>query len=368
MSKKDKKKRKQKKKKNSASRKFSFDNPIAKSVFSGELFKIDDTKKDILSLETDSIKPPLKKTEEVLSDIELDSVFKELAEPKLPELPKENRARLQIQSPTKIYFYWSIKNNPFKTLNRAVGKAGNYTLITKLVNQTQNTEELFPVETEGNWWFDAEADSTYRAEIGFYSPNRPFIRILFSNSVQTPRKSPSKHKDLIPRFDVSANQFAEVLDVSGYKRDAFEVAFAGDDLDSAETATQKTYFELVGKDTKQFSLGKGDELRFALLALASGYSLEDIRSEVSKGLFAELEAEKKNLRAEKVLSALQNNFDTSADELFEEEEIGSTVFGASIVHFPRRFKKRNVPKLSNMAKPDSASSPVARTIFRERAD
>src|SRR5688572_203273 len=53
----------------------------------------------------------------------------ELSLPKLPSLNKGNLARLLMQSPNRLYFYWSIGKNPFHTLNRALGQAGNYTLV-----------------------------------------------------------------------------------------------------------------------------------------------------------------------------------------------------------------------------------------------
>ncbi|HEX9960334.1 MAG TPA: hypothetical protein VGB00_05350, partial [Pyrinomonadaceae bacterium] len=68
-------------------------------------------------------------------------IFKELAEPKLPALPSENRARLQMQSPNRIFFYWSLKNNPFQTLQKMFGsRAGDFTFVAKLVNLTNQTE------------------------------------------------------------------------------------------------------------------------------------------------------------------------------------------------------------------------------------
>ena len=73
--------------------------------------------------------------------------FRELAQPKLPELQKENRAKLLMQTPNRLFFYWSIKTNPFRTLNRALGdRTGNYTLVLKLVDLGRETEEIFPVE------------------------------------------------------------------------------------------------------------------------------------------------------------------------------------------------------------------------------
>ncbi len=150
-----------------------------------------------------------------------------------------------MQSPTRLNFYWSVKTNPFKTLNRAFGgKTGSYTLVVKLVNQKTGREEISPVEAEGSWWFDVDADSVYRAEIGFYAPNRPFVRVMFSNTVETPRKNPSPRRDYSADFAVSANQFAKVLDVSGFPQDAFEVALAGDDIEARTKRRAKLFRNL----------------------------------------------------------------------------------------------------------------------------
>jgi len=329
---------------------------------------ISDDLDEVLTLDSVEIK-----NEEVTEEIEeteeeRSPIFKELAEPKLPELPKENRARLQMQSPTRLYFYWSVKNNPFQTLSKVFGgKTGSYTLVTKLVNKTRGTEELFSVEPEGNWWFNVDADADYVAELGFYAPNRPFIRVMFSNEIHTPRKTPSKRRDYTPYFNVNAQQFAEVLDLAGYQRDAFEVAFAGDDEVLAEQATNKTYFQLIGKEKESFTAQDGDEIRFVLLALASGYTLEDIRNEINPSLYEAIKAEFEKLSAEEVLAALKENFDVFTDELFEEEEIGEAVFGASLVNFPKRIKKRSVPKTLSPKVPKLSSlskfSPVSSAEF-----
>ncbi|CAN5628216.1 hypothetical protein BH18ACI1_BH18ACI1_20300 [soil metagenome] len=271
-------------------------------------------------------------------------IFKELSEPKLPELPKENRARLQMQSPTKLNFYWSIKTNPFKTLNRAFGgKTGSYALVAKLVNQTKRREEFFPVEAEGSRWFDVDADSTYRAEIGFYAPNRPFVRVMFSNTVETPRKNPSPRRAESENWEVSANQFAQVLDASGFPQDAFEVALAGDDFEFSETATQNAFSQFIGRQETNFA---GDEIRFALLALASGYALENLRGQIGASLFAVLQGNPEKAKAENALASLQENFGVFSGEI-EEEFLSPTVFGASLINFPRTSKrKRFLPKFA----------------------
>ena len=305
---------------------------------------------DILSINT----PPKIQNEPELTgklndseEIE-DPIFKELSAPKLPAIPKENRARLQMQSPTRLHFYWSVKANPFQTLNRAFGgKTGSYTLIIKLVNQKNGREELFPVEAEGSWWFNVDADSKYQAEVGFYAVNRPFIRIMFSNKIETPRQNPSPRYDYSPAFAVSANQFAKVLDVSGFPQDAFEVALAGDDAEYAEKATNNAFAQFAGHENEDFS---SDEIRFVLLALASGHSLESMRDQISTRLFVFLQENIENIKAENALASLQQNFGIFADEFEEEFLSSSAVFGASLINFPQTSKrKRFLPKFAPLS-------------------
>ncbi|HUF03300.1 MAG TPA: DUF4912 domain-containing protein [Aridibacter sp.] len=284
---------------------------------------------------------------------------RKLADPVLPELPREDRARLQMQSPNRLYFYWSIKNNPFKTLNRAFGETtGSYALVVKLVNHTRGTEEIHRVEPEGSWWFEVDPGCVYRAEIGFYAPNRPYIRIVYSNYVKTPRRSPSHRTDYVPRFTVSADEFAQVLDASGYTRDAYEVALAGDDRETADSRAREALSGLLGKLAFDLSAFEGDDLRFVLLAIASGYSLAELKGQISDPLFERLSASGANFSGEQALAALQEKFDVETEEISEEEEIGPAVFGLSAVNFPRRIRTRRVPTklLNKLSKFDTVSS------------
>ncbi|HXG82482.1 MAG TPA: DUF4912 domain-containing protein [Pyrinomonadaceae bacterium] len=288
-------------------------------------------------------------------------VFTELAEPKLPALRAENRARLQMQTPTRLHFYWSLKDNPFETLHRIFGdSAKNYTLVVKLLNQTTNREEIFPVQIEGSWWFNVDADSSYLAEIGFYLPNRPFVRLIFSNSIETPRRNPSPRQASDSDWAVSADSFAQVLDNSGFAQDAFEVAFAGDDAESAETATQAAFEHFFGGAENDFTANDSGEMRFALLALASGYLLEDLREQISPSLFLKLQKNDGNLSAEKAITALRENFGLFSDENTETESLAPTVFGASLINFPRRskrfYKQSDLPKLSPVSSSKVAKS------------
>lgn len=289
-----------------------------------------------------------------VSDIELETVadafeieaksevFKQLAEPKLPALERENRARLQIQSPHKIFFYWSVKNNPYETLHRVfpANRAGDYRLIIKLINLNDKSEQSNLAEAAGSWWFSAKPNTVYRAEIGFAAERRPFVRLMYSNTVETPRAEPSPNRDWSMDFAVTATQFAEVLDVAGYAHDAFEVAITGDDPQAANQATQKTFARLGGQNAEE----NLSELRFALFALASGAMLETLRDQIDETIYRRLDAiirhDAGQLSAENVRRALTENFEFEN----EGEEFTAPVFGASSINFPRR--KPRLPKLS----------------------
>ena len=278
---------------------------------------------------------------------EMPPAFRELAEPKLPELRHENRARLQMQSPNRLFFYWSVGTNPFQKLNKALGaKTASYSLVLKLVDLRRDTEQIYPVDSEGSWWFDVEADGEYQAEIGFYAPNRPYVRALFSNTVETPRKSPSPRVDTEADWSITSEKFAQVLEVAGFTEDAFDVVLAGDDSASSEIASQSALSDLTGVASAESFDIAGDEIRYALLLLASGVPLEGLRWKISPTLFAMLEKHAASLSSEKAFGVLKDHFDIEADEITE-EEFGPAVFGASSINFPRRLKtRRTLPKLN----------------------
>lgn len=286
----------------------------------------------------------------IAPDETLTPAFKELREPRLPDLPRENRARLLMQTPNRLYFYWSLKNNPYQILHRVFGEnIGSYTLVVKLVNETRGTDEIHQVDPSGNYWFSVEADSTYHAEIGFYAPNRPYFRALFSNPVATPRRSPSPRIATDADWTITTDDFAKVLDVSGFKQDAIEVVLAGDDREASNSATRSAFAEITGEEVS-FAGFSADELRFALLALASGVSIESLRWSISPTLFDLLTRYSNELSAKATLNALQSKFHIEGEEFDFYEEASPAVFGASLVAFPRRVTSvRKYPELNTIA-------------------
>jgi hypothetical protein len=293
--------------------------------------------------------PKVEARELTPAEIDLESrspAFKELALPKIPALEKQNRARLQIQSPNRIFFYWSLRSNPFQTLHHSLGKdAAGYTLILRLIDTETEREELHAIEPEGNFWFNTEPGRSYRAEIGFYSTSKPFVRILYSNTVTTPRKSPSPRAASESDWRVTSHKFAEVLDVSGFQKDAFDVAIAGDDPGASHQVTHAAFNEFIGSDVANDEISP-EEIRFALMSIAAGRALEELRWKIGAALFAILQANADRLNAQRAADLMKQHFDIDEIE-FEEDEFGVAVFGASVVNFPRRFKTRGYSPLSS---------------------
>jgi|CXWL01.1.fsa_nt_gi hypothetical protein len=339
---------------------------FAETVSTGSPVKKSTTKKTVKAVKADAVavvdvpKTPVKKTVKKAvkakkadldvtaelaaaePEVELSPVFKALAEVTLPELERENRARLLMQSPTKLYFYWSVRENPWHQLRAIFGDdLGSYTLVLKLTDRKRNSEEIHPCDAEGNWWFEVEPDGEYQAEIGFYATNRPYFRVIYSNTIQTPRRSPSPRPASEAQWTVSANKFAEVLDVAGFSRDAFDVAMAGDDHAGAQDATHTAFWRFIDRSDYALDGISVEDIRYAMLALASGFTLEELRFRVGPALFAILQANVEKLAADKAMSALSEYFDIDEAE-WTEEEFGSAVYGASLVHFPSTLKTRKV--------------------------
>ncbi len=295
------------------------------------------------SAEPDSVKTELDRAAEIASsapEVALSPVFKALAEPELPELERENRARLLMQSPTKLYFYWSVRENPYQLLRNAFGgDTGNYVLVLKLTDLRNDNEELHRCEPEGTWWFDVQQNGEYQAEVGFYAPGRPYFRVIYSNTVETPRRSPSTRTASDADWTMSATKFAEVLDVSGFSQDAFEVAIAGDDPEGAIDATYLAFSRLTGVRHADVESIEAEDMRRAMFSLASGSKLEELRWSISAELFAILQASADADKPGAAMSAIGEYFDVD-ETVFAGEQYGPIVYGASLIHFPKTRKSR----------------------------
>jgi len=292
--------------------------------------------------------------ERTAAKVAVSPAFEVLADVRVPELSRENRARLQMQSPTRLHLYWSLKENPWAILRNVFGSdIGSYTLVLKLIDATHGLEEVHQCEGAGDRWFDVDANTEYRAEVGFYAPNRPYFRIVYSNSVVTPRRSPSSRPATEAQWRVSADKFAEVLDVAGFSRDAFDVAMAGDDHAASEDVTRSAFFSLISSDAEIESVPTED-IRHAMLSIAAGVEIAALHGRISKKLIEILEANSERVTPSRTKESLSEHFDFD-DSVFAEESFGPHVFGASVVSFPRTVKpRRRVPAASSHYRPVSS--------------
>ena len=277
--------------------------------------------------------------ERTAAKVAVSPAFEVLADVRVPELSRENRARLQMQSPTRLHLYWSLKENPWAILRNVFGSdIGSYTLVLKLIDATRGLEEVHQCEGVGDRWFDVDANTEYRAEVGFYAPNRPYFRIVYSNSVVTPRRSPSSRPVTETQWRISADKFAKVLNVAGFSRDAFDVAMAGDDHAASGDVTRSAFFSLISSDAEIESVPTED-IRHAMLSIAAGVEIAALYGRISKKLIEILEANSERVTPSRTKESLSEHFDFDDSE-FAEESFGPEVFGASVVSFPRTMKSR----------------------------
>ncbi|MBS1808235.1 MAG: DUF4912 domain-containing protein [Acidobacteria bacterium] len=118
--------------------------------------------------------------------------------------------RLLVQDPFHIYVYWQFKDNPYDRLTRLFPKKEFHTVL-KLIDETTNIAVFFDAAFGRNYWFSVFPDRTYKVELGVRSPQVGYIKLLSSNPVTTPRGTVSDQEDVEPGFQISADEYVQVL-------------------------------------------------------------------------------------------------------------------------------------------------------------
>ncbi|MER3632174.1 MAG: hypothetical protein C4325_08435 [Blastocatellia bacterium] len=263
-----------------------------------------------------------------------------LSEPVLGPLERQNRAKLLVQSPTRLYFYWTIRKDPYKTLRKILGKrTGNYRLYLRLLNLETGRTEMHPAEADGSFWFDTDPGHRYRAEIGFFAPFRPFIRIAFSNTVKTPSLGPSQRSAESAQWRIRAVEFASILNAAGYRRDAINIAAVGEDVAAADRRAAKSLSYILGSNPINYRFS-AHELAYALVYLAAGHPLDGLRSKIGATLFAFLQQHADKWSSPDVIRRIKERFSFSENE-FDEEASPTFNPGASRINL--RGKPRKPP-------------------------
>ena len=207
------------------------------------------------------------------------------ADEPLPETYTANRIRLLPQSPRRLYLYWEFERDPFETLQRAFGsQADHYELVVRLVDLATGAETMHSAAPARSQWLDVGPGHSYRADVGLYARGLAFIRLLSSATAQTPRASVSRSADSAPEFQVSANDFARVLDDAGYVSDALEVSLEAADRETGNAATLEVVRRIGGAQLPPLGEDELAELRGLFAALALGMSPDELRMMISAGL------------------------------------------------------------------------------------
>jgi hypothetical protein len=136
----------------------------------------------------------------------------------LPVLPERDYIQLLLQSPHKLYLYWTFARDPHVALREAFGAlAAHYRLAVRLIKVESGEEFLLDASGERAQWFEVYPRHVYRAEVGFHAPGRPFIRLLASDTVTTPPDRASHFSDTEREFQLEAGEFAQLLGGAGYE-------------------------------------------------------------------------------------------------------------------------------------------------------
>ena len=158
-------------------------------------------------------------------------------------------ARLLVQSPRRLYLYWSFAHDPRATLRRAFGELSDrFEIAARLVDQETGDAETIAAARGRSLWLDAAPGRAYRAEIGFAAEGLPFVRVLASNAVETPTDSISLKADDDETFRAGAQDFARLLAASGFAEQARAFAANAAARTSSDGMNAATFGEITANE------------------------------------------------------------------------------------------------------------------------
>ncbi|HWN99969.1 MAG TPA: DUF4912 domain-containing protein [Blastocatellia bacterium] len=214
-----------------------------------------------------------------------DGTFVDVGLP-VPETYNVDIIRALLQDPFRIFIYWEVRQESLNGLTHyfSTEEAERFRVTLKLIEVEGGGEAFFEVGLRGRYWMMVFPDREYEFEIGVRSPEHGYIALLKSNRVRTPRGTVSPEPALEPEYKLSAPQFLNVLEASGF---------------SAVQALDITVSALPGanadaEDLSDVLVKLPDPLREALTAASAGEPLTEelvnalpgwLRSELRRLLF-----------------------------------------------------------------------------------
>jgi hypothetical protein len=129
-----------------------------------------------------------------------------------------DEARLLVQSPRKLFLYWRFARDPRELLREALGPvAERMSPAVRLVDVSSGEEGEAAAAEGSDYWFDVLPGRLLRADVGFRGEGLPFVRLISSNTVETPAVGVSRVEDEAPQFRVPEQEFERVLEATGFE-------------------------------------------------------------------------------------------------------------------------------------------------------
>ena len=154
-----------------------------------------------------------------------------------PETGGRDAVQLFAQSPHKLFVHWSHAGDPFAALREAFGDAASrYRLAVRLSDLTDDSAQTYDAAPERAQWLAARPDRDYRADIGFHADGLPFVSLLPSSIVHTPRAAVSPNADAEPQFHIAPDDFARLLEHTGYDAADLQQATTHETRDTTPSA------------------------------------------------------------------------------------------------------------------------------------
>lgn len=121
--------------------------------------------------------------------------------------------RAMVQDPFHLFVHWQLKDNPYDRLRRIFPNdgVGSFHTVLKLIDETNQISVFFDAAYAREYWFSVFPDRRYRVELGLRSPQFGYIKLLSSQPVTTPRGAPSEVMAEEPEYQVTADDYLEVL-------------------------------------------------------------------------------------------------------------------------------------------------------------
>jgi hypothetical protein len=138
-----------------------------------------------------------------------------------PETVGRDSVHLFAQSPEKLFIHWNHAGDPSAAMREAFGDAAShYRLVVRLFDLTGDAAHVHDASPARAQWLAAQPDRDYRADIGFHADGLPFVSLLSSSIVHTPRAAVSPNADTEPQFHIAPDDFSRLLEHTGYDADA----------------------------------------------------------------------------------------------------------------------------------------------------